>query len=47
MFNRLTTIKSINLIKENKLFEYKLSNKIIAIKLIDLIEKAKATNLES
>ncbi len=46
MSNRLIAIESINLIKKDKLFEYKLSNRIVAIKLIDSIKKAKATNLE-
>ena len=34
------------MIKENKLFKYKLSNRIVAIKLIDLIKKVEITSLE-
>ncbi len=46
MLNKLIIVKSINLIKENKLFKYKLSNRIVAIKLIDLIKKVEITSLE-
>jgi len=44
--SKLIITKSINLIKEDKLFKYKLFSKIIIIKLIDLIEKARAISLE-
>ncbi len=46
MSSKLIITKSINLIKEDKLFKYKLFSKIIIIKLIDLIEKARAISLE-
>jgi len=44
--NKLIIVKSIDSIKEDKLFKYKLFSRIIAIKLIDLIEEARATSLE-
>ncbi len=46
MSNKLIIVKSIDSIKEDKLFKYKLFSRIIAIKLIDLIEEARATSLE-
>ncbi len=38
--------KSIDLIEKNRLFEYKLFDRIVAIELIDSIKETKATSLE-
>ncbi len=46
MSNRQIIVELINLIKEDKLLKYKLSSKIITIKLIDLTKEARATSLE-
>jgi len=42
----LIAAKSIDLIEKNRLFEYKLFDRIVAIELIDSIKETKATSLE-
>jgi len=44
--NRLIAVESINLIEKNKLFKYKLFDRIVIVELIDSIKKTKTTNLE-
>ncbi len=46
MSNRLIAVESINLIEKNKLFKYKLFDRIVIVELIDSIKKTKTTNLE-